>query len=81
VQPKARLEAQIVVSGLRVARRALLVPPALERLAGQQPGVTAGADYLLARGMVGFWIEGRLAAEVRAPLEEAFARPGALAEN
>ncbi len=78
---QARLEAQVVVSGLRVARRVSLVPPALERLAGFQPSVTAAADYLLARGMVGFWIEGRPAAEVRAPLEEAFARPGALTEN
>lgn len=78
---QARLEAQIVASGLRVARRASLVPPALERLAGHQSSVTAAADYLLARGMVGFWIEGWPAAKVCAPLEEAFAKPGALAEN
>jgi ATP/maltotriose-dependent transcriptional regulator MalT len=31
--------------------------------------------------MVGFWIEGRPAADVRAPLEEAFARPGPVTGN
>src|SRR5207244_7187337 len=57
------------------------VPPALERLAGHQYSGSAGTDYLLARGMVRYWIEGRPAADVRAPLLEAFARPGAFTEN
>jgi DNA-binding CsgD family transcriptional regulator len=78
---QARLEAQVVVAGLRVASRAALVPPALERLADHHPTVGAAPDYLLARGMVEFWIGGRPAAEVRARLEEAFARPGALTAN
>jgi DNA-binding CsgD family transcriptional regulator len=78
---QAKLEAQVVVAGVRVARRALRVQPALERLAGHQHSGSAGAEYLLARGMVRYWIEGRPAADVRAPLEEAFARPGALTAN
>ena len=78
---QAKLEAQIVVGGLRVARRAALAPPALERLARRQPSSSATADFLLAQGMVRFWIEGRPAAEVRAPLEEAFTRPGPVTEN
>jgi len=78
---QAKLEAQVVVAGLRVARRASLVPPALERLAGHQHSSSATVDYLLAQGMVGFWIEGRPAADVRAPLEEACARAGPITEN
>ena len=78
---QAKLEAQVVVAGLRVARRASLAPPALERLAGHPDSRAAAADYLLAQGMVGFWIEGRPAADVRAPLEEAFAGPGSVTEN
>lgn len=78
---QAKLEALVVVAGLRVAPRASLAPPALERLAGHQRSSSATPDYLLAQGMVGFWIEGRPAADVRAPLEEAFARPGPVAEN
>ena len=70
-----------MVAGLRVARRASLALPALERLAGHLHSRAATADYLLAQGMVGFWIEGRPAADVRAPLEEAFARPGPVSEN
>ena len=78
---QAKLEAQIVVAGLRVARRASRVPPALERLAGHLHSPAAGADYLLAQGMVGLWIQGQPAADVRTPLEEAFAGPGAVSEN
>jgi DNA-binding CsgD family transcriptional regulator len=71
---QARLEAQVVAGGLRVASRVSRVPPALERLAGHQRGAAAAAEYLLARGMVEFWIEGRPAADVRASLEDGFAR-------
>ena len=78
---QAKLDAQIVVAGVRVAPRASRVPAALERLAGHQHSGSARTEYLLARGMVGFWIEGRIAADVRAPLEEAFARPGASTVN
>jgi DNA-binding CsgD family transcriptional regulator len=78
---RAKLEAQVVVAGVRVAQRALRVRPALERLARLQHSGTAAADYLLAQGMVRYWFEGRSAADVRAPLEEGFARPGAFTEN
>jgi DNA-binding CsgD family transcriptional regulator len=78
---QAKLEAQVVVAGLRVARRVSLAPPALKRLAGHQHSSSGTADYLLAQGMVGFWIEGWPAADVRAPLEEVFARPGPVTEN
>jgi DNA-binding CsgD family transcriptional regulator len=78
---QAKLEAQIVVAGLRVARRATLAPAALERLADHQLRPAVRADYLLAQGMVGFWIEGRPAADVRALLEEALATPGLVTEN
>ncbi len=78
---QARLEAEVAVAGLRVAHRALRVQPALARLAGRQHSGAAAADYLLAQGMVRFWIEGRTAAEVRAPLDKAFAAGGAVTEN
>ena len=78
---QAKLEAQVVVAGLRVARRASRVPRALERLAGNLHSRASAADYLLASGMVGLWIQGQPAADVRAPLEEAFARPDAASEN
>lgn len=78
---RAELEAEVVVAGLRVARRAPLVPPALERLAGHQHSGAAMVDYLLAQGMVRFWIEGRPAADVRAPLEQAFTSPSSVTKN
>ena len=78
---QAKLEAEVVVAGLRVAGRASRVPAALERLARHQNSQSAAADYLLAQGMVGLWIQGWPAADVRAPLEEAFAKPGTVAEN
>lgn len=78
---QARLEALIVATGLRVPRRVSRVPPALERLAGAQPIPAAAADYLLARGMVEFWIEGRPAADVRASLERGFLRTRPPSEN
>jgi ATP/maltotriose-dependent transcriptional regulator MalT len=78
---RAKLEVQLVVAGLRVAPRVSRVPPALERLAGNVHSGAPGADYLLAQGMVGFWIDGRPAAGVRAPLEQAFAKRGAVSEN
>jgi len=78
---QAKLEAQVVVAGLRVARRASRVLPALERLAGHRQSPAATADHLFAQGMVALWIEGRPATNVRAPLAEAFATPGAAGEN
>jgi DNA-binding CsgD family transcriptional regulator len=78
---QAKLEAEVVVAGLRVAGRASRVSGALERLARHQNSQSAAADYLLAKGMVGLWIQGWPAADVRAPLEEAFAKPGTVAEN
>ena len=78
---QAKLEAQVVAAGLRVARRASQVLPALERLAGHQQSQDATADYLFAQGMVALWIQGRPATNVRAPLVEAFARRGAAGEN
>lgn len=77
---QAKLEAQVVVAGLRDARRASRVMPALERLASLQREGDPTA-YLLARGMTLLWIAGRPAEEVRATLEEAFANPGAASEN
>ncbi len=78
---QAKLEAQVVAAGLRVARRASRVLPALERLAGHQQSPDATADYLFAQGMVALWIQGRPATNVRAPLVEAFARRSAAGEN
>ncbi|HLZ93966.1 MAG TPA: AAA family ATPase, partial [Candidatus Dormibacteraeota bacterium] len=78
---QAKLEAEVVVAGLRVAGRASRVPAALERLARHRNSLSAATDYLLAQGMVGLWIQGWPAADVRAPLEEAFAKPDTVAEN
>ncbi|HLZ96093.1 MAG TPA: LuxR C-terminal-related transcriptional regulator [Candidatus Dormibacteraeota bacterium] len=78
---QAKLEAEVVVAGLRVAGRASRVPAALERLARHRNSQSAATDYLLAQGMVGLWLQGWPAADVRAPLEEAFAKPGTVAEN
>jgi DNA-binding CsgD family transcriptional regulator len=78
---QAKLEAQVVAASFRVARRASLAPVALERLARHQHRSSPTADYLLAQGMVRYWIEGRPAGDVRAPLEEAFARCGPVTEN
>jgi len=75
----ARLEGELVVSGLHDARRASRVAPVLARLASRRLEVP-GEALAVAQGMTAF-LTGRPADEIAAPLEEALARTGPRVEN
>jgi len=76
----ARLEVELVLTGLLDARRAARVVPVLERLTAQpRPGTPAEA-FAVARG-VAMYFAGRPVDETAAPLEEALARASVRPEN
>jgi DNA-binding CsgD family transcriptional regulator len=77
----ARLEAELVVAGLRDARRALRVLPVLEQLSARRLEGAPAEAYAVARGIGALWVAGRPAAEVALPLQAAFAHAGPLDEN
>jgi DNA-binding CsgD family transcriptional regulator len=77
----ARLESELVVAGLRDARRASRVPPVLERLSSRHLEGAAAEAYAVARGMAALWMAGKPAEEVALPLQAALERAGPLAEN
>jgi hypothetical protein len=72
----ARLEGELVVAGLRDARRASRVLPFLERLSSRQLDGAPAEACAVGRGIVALWMEGRPAEEVAGPLQAAFARAG-----
>ena len=77
----SRIEANMVVCGLRDSRRALGVLPVLERLAACPLQGGAAEAYAVARGIEGLWFAGRSADQISRPLEAAFTRAGARPEN
>src|SRR5262249_38286395 len=72
----ARLEGELVVAGLRDARRALRVLPVLERLSLRELEGQPAEAYAVARGIAGLWMGDGRAEEVAIPLQAAFARAG-----
>jgi DNA-binding NarL/FixJ family response regulator len=76
-----RLEGELVVAGLRDARRASQVPPVLERLSARQLQGAAAEAHAVARGMAALWMAGEPAEEVALPLQAALARAGPRVEN
>jgi DNA-binding CsgD family transcriptional regulator len=72
----ARLEGELVVAGLRDARRASRVLPFLERLASRELDGAAAEACAVGHGIVALWIEARPAEEIALPLQVAFARAG-----
>jgi DNA-binding CsgD family transcriptional regulator len=77
----ARLETELVVAGLRDARRALRVLPVLERLSARRLEGAPAEPYAVARGIAALWMAGRPAAEIALPLQAALGHAGPLAEN
>jgi DNA-binding CsgD family transcriptional regulator len=77
----ARLEGELLVAGLRDARRASRVLPVLEQLSSRQLDGAPAEACAVGRGIVALWIEGRPAEEVALPLKVAFARAGPRAGN
>jgi DNA-binding CsgD family transcriptional regulator len=76
----ARLEGELVVSGLHEARRASRVPPALERLASRSPAGGAAEALAVARGMA-MVLAGRPAQQAAGPLEEVLSGGPGRVEN
>jgi DNA-binding NarL/FixJ family response regulator len=76
----ARLEGELVVSGLHDARRASRVGPVLERLPSRTLPDSAVEPHAVARGM-SLLLAGRPAGEAAHPLEEALSRAQPGAEN
>jgi DNA-binding CsgD family transcriptional regulator len=76
----ARLEGELVVSGLHDARRASRVAPALERLSSRPLAGRAAEALAVAQGMA-MVLAGRPAEEAAAPLEGALSGAEARAEN
>jgi DNA-binding NarL/FixJ family response regulator len=76
----ARLEGELVVAGLRDARRASHVLPVLERLSSRQLEEGPAEAYAVGRG-IALWLAGRPAEEVARPLQAAFERAGPGVEN
>jgi tetratricopeptide (TPR) repeat protein len=77
----ARLEGEMLVAGLRDARRASRLLPVLEQLSSRQLDGAPAEACAVGRGIVALWIEGRPAEEVALPLKVAFARAGPRAGN
>jgi tetratricopeptide (TPR) repeat protein len=75
-----RLEGELVVAGLRDARRASHVLPVLERLSSRQLEEGPAEAYAVGRG-IALWLAGRPAEEVAQPLQAAFERAGPRVEN
>ena len=75
----ARLEGELVVSGLHDARRAMRVKPVLERLSSRDAEV-AGEPLTVALGMVNL-LRGRPADETAPPLEAVLRRSAVPVEN
>jgi hypothetical protein len=76
-----RLEAELVVCGLRDASRAARALPILGGLENRPLEAGTAEAYAIARAMAAHMIEGRSAEEVALPLEVALERAGARAEN
>ncbi len=76
-----RLEAEMVVCGLRDMRRAARVLPVLDRLANRSLEGVAAEAYGIACAIVAHMIAGRPADEVGPPLEMALEAAGPRAEN
>jgi DNA-binding CsgD family transcriptional regulator len=77
----ARLEAELVVAGLRDARRASPALAVLERLSARRLEGSLAEACAVGRGVAALWFAGRPAAEVALPLQLAFERAGPLACN
>jgi hypothetical protein len=77
----ARLEGELVVAGLRDARRASRVLPVLERLSSRQLEGAPAEAHAVGRGIAALWIEGRPAQLVALPLQAEFARAGPRSRN
>jgi DNA-binding CsgD family transcriptional regulator len=75
----ARLEGELVVSGLHDARRAMRVGPVLERLASRGAELS-GEPLTVAQGMVNL-LTGRPADETARPLEAVLQRSSVAVEN
>ena len=75
----ARLEGELVVSGLHDARRAMRVGPVLERLASRDAGLS-GEPLTVAQGMISF-LSGRPANDTAPPLEAVLRHSSVPAEN
>jgi DNA-binding CsgD family transcriptional regulator len=80
-QLAARLEGELVVAGLRDARRASRVLPVLERLSSRRLEGAPAEACAVGRGIAALWIAGQPAEEVAVPLQAAFERTGARAES
>jgi len=77
----ARLEAEMVICGLRDARRASAVLPVLDRLATRRLAGGTAEAYAIARGLTGLLISGLPAHQVALPLQKAFELSRPRAEN
>ncbi len=75
----ARLEGELVVSGLHDARRAMRVTPVLERLASRDAELS-GESLTVAQGMLKF-LRGRPANDTAPPLEAVLRRSSLAVEN
>jgi len=71
-----RLEANLVVCGLRDARRAVRAVPVLEHLATCPLDGGPAEAYAVGRGIEGLWFNGLAAEQVARPLAQAFAEAG-----
>src|SRR5215471_12104885 len=76
-----RLEAELVVCGLRDARRAAQALPVLERLGRRSLDAAAAEAFATARAIAAHRYEGRPAEEVALPLQRALGRAGPRPEN
>lgn len=76
-----RLEAELVVCGLRDARRAAQALPVLERLGRRSLDAAAAEAFATARAIAAHRYEGRPAEEVALPLQAALDRAGPRPEN
>jgi DNA-binding CsgD family transcriptional regulator len=81
VELAGRLEGELVVAGLRDARRASRVLPILERLCSRRLEGASAEAYAVGRGMAALWIAGQPAEEVGVPLQAAFERAVPVAMN
>jgi len=77
----ARLEAELVVCGLRDGRRVAAALPVLARLGARRLDRGPAEAYAVARAMAGLFLDHRPAQEVALPLKAAFERSGPRADN
>jgi DNA-binding NarL/FixJ family response regulator len=77
----AQLEGELVVAGLRDARRASRALPVLERLSCRRLEGAPAEACAIGRGIAALWVTGGPAEKVVLPLQEAFERAGPRTEN